>query len=85
MSDKLLGQADRGQRAEMVLKEIEEIFSILEKENFEEFKSGEFDDTEQRQNCYFYSMVLKDVKEKFEHYINTGNTARKELSEKSNG
>lgn len=77
--DKLRTIQDRGARADIVLKELKDSKEALEKQVFDSFRGSDVHDAKGHQAQRFYLKVLDDVFSRFEHFVMTGEEARKEL------
>lgn len=78
-SQKLRDQTDRGERASVVLKELEAAFDALEKDCFAAFKNSDVHDDLGRTTCRLYLKVMDDVRTRFMAAVYNGEAARKEL------
>ena len=76
---KLRDQMDRGERAEFVLKQLEEAFKALEQQCFDAFRHSDMHDDLGRRAARYYLRVMDDVRSRFEHFVLTGKNAQKEL------
>lgn len=77
---KLLKQQEKGTRGKLVLEELETAFSALENDCFESFRNSDIHDDDGRKMCRLYLKVMKDVKDRFDLAVRTGDAAGKELA-----
>lgn len=76
---KLRDQVDRGERASVVLKELDEAFKSLEQQCFETFRNSDMHDDAGRKAARYYLRVMDDVKDRFRSAVINGGNAHKEL------
>lgn len=73
-------QIDRGETAEIVLKELERSFDAMKKQCFDTFVKSEVDDDYGRLSCWHHMKVLENTRSRFEREIVTGKNARRQLT-----
>ena len=78
-SDRLRVIQDRGARAAIALKEWDGARKALEQQIFDSFRGSDVHDAKGHQAQRFYLKVMDDVFERFEHFVITGEDARKDL------
>lgn len=76
---KLREQVDRGERAALVLKELDEAFEALEKQCFEVFRHSDMHDDAGRKAARYYLRVMDDIRERFRTAVVSGKNAHGEL------
>lgn len=78
-SHKLRELQERGDRAAIVLKELEQAKADLEQQIFDSFRHSDVHDAKGHQAQRFYLKVLDDTFRRFEQFVITGENARKDL------
>lgn len=78
-TDSLQDQQAKGQIAEIVLKELEKAFEILDKGIYDDFRNSEADDTAGQAICKARLDVSETLHEYFQVAVYRGKDAAKEL------
>jgi hypothetical protein len=79
IESKLTAQVDRGATAQIVLRELDAAFKALEEQCVAVFRQSDMHDDVGRRSCRYYLRVLEDVRDRFKHFVRTGEDAHKEL------
>lgn len=79
MSEELREIVDKGERAELALKEIDEAFTALEAQCLDAFRKSDIHDEKGHRTCRLYLKVLDDVKTRFTTAVRNGEVSRKKL------